>query len=214
MPGFSPKDLQMLRKQYRTTAMAMKQLVYIGSLPNSQDAAANVNQRIAILTVLNEWFLDGGGLIDMLDQPDLYNEVYSWLRDPTEHVPPRDMPLKGEIDRRPWQELESARNSLISLMKVQAKRPSLRQIPNFDSGVYESSIRSYGAQLPDPDKITPQELVEQLDAIGAVGIRGLQVEVNCFSSYRTILTVIAGPPLVHGNFGSPVKGQDGLDLPY
>lgn len=178
--GFSLKDLQMLRKQYRTTAMAMKQLVYIGSLPNSQDAAANVNQRIAILTVLNEWFMDGGGLIGVLDQPDLYNEVYSWLRDPTEHVPPRDMPLKGEIDHRPWKELEGARNILISLMKVQAKRPSLRHIPNFDSGVYESSIRSYGVQLPDPDKITPQELVEQLDAIGAVGIRGLQVEVNCF----------------------------------
>jgi hypothetical protein len=204
----------MLRKQYRTVVMAMKQLAYIGTLPNSQDAAANVNQRIAILTVLNEWFMDGGGLIDVLDQPELYNEVYSWLRDPTEHVPPRDMPLKGEIDHRPWQELESARGILISLLKVQAKRPSIRHIPNFDSGAYEPSIRSYGAQLPDPDRITPQELVEQLDAIGAVGIRGLQVEVGSFLWRRIILTVIAGPSLVHGNFGSPVKRQDGLDLAY
>jgi len=94
-------------------------------------------------------------------------------------LPPNNLEIKGESDRRAWKELDGARNILISLMETQAKRPSLRHTPTFDSGAYEPSVRSYGAQLPDPDRLTPQELIEQLDAIGAVGIRGLQVEVGC-----------------------------------
>lgn len=163
--------IAMLRKQYRVSVISLRQ----SPQASSQDVADNVNQRIAILTVLNEWFMDGGGLIDVLDQPELYNEVYNWLRDTVEFTSPKDCPPQREINQN-WQELETARSTLLSLMEVQAKRPTLRHIPTFDSGVYEPSIRSYGAQPPEIDRMTAQELVEQLDAIGAVGIRGLQAE--------------------------------------
>lgn len=163
----------MLHKQYRASVLSLRKAIYLGT----QDTVANISQRLAILTVLNEWFMDGGGLIDVLDQPELYNEVHGWLSDSVEHVPPKELLNHGETNQTAWQELEGERRALLSLMEVQAKRPTLRHIPTFDSGVYEPSVRSYGAQLPDPDRLTAKELVEQLDAIGCVGIRGLQAEV-------------------------------------
>jgi len=169
--------IAMLRKHYRTTVPSPHNPRNNGSMSMSQDLAADANLRMAILTVFNEWLIDGGGVMDVLDQPDLYNEVSNWLRDDNEHVIPTAV-TKGGLDLPAWQEFEDARKTLIALFETQTKRPMLRHLSTYDSGAYTSSIRSYGAQLPDPDRMSPQELVEQLDAIGAVGVRGLQAEVD------------------------------------
>lgn len=165
--------IAMLRKQFRTTV----QSPHISHINGSHDLSADANLRMAIMTVLNEWLIDGGGVMDVLDQPDLYTEVSNWLHDDNEHAIPAAVKIGG-LDHPAWQEVEDARTTLITLFEAQTKRPQLRHLSTYDSGAYSSSIRSYGAQLPDPDRMSPQELVEQLDAIGSVGIRGLQAEVS------------------------------------
>jgi GTPase-activating protein BEM2 len=144
---------------------------------NQHDSSTDANLRMAIFTVINEWLLDGGGLIDVLDQPELYNEISSWLHNEREHaIPPAG--LRGGADHDAWREVEETRLSLTALFEGQTKRPPLRHVSAYDQGVYGTSTRSYGMSLPDPDRISAQDLIEQLDAIGAVGIRGLQAEVS------------------------------------
>ncbi|KAG8827526.1 rho GTPase-activating protein [Serendipita sp. 401] len=161
--------LAMLRKMYRTT-------ITVGAVASSShDLSADANLRIAIFTVIGEWFMDGGGILDVLDQPDLYAEVDSWLRSDREHAIPQAA-LSSEVDLPIWREVEDARRNLISIFQRQTRRPSLRNNPAYDTGAYESSERSYGSKLPDIDALTPQQVVEQLDAIGAAAIRMLQIE--------------------------------------
>lgn len=166
--------IAMLRKQFRTTVPSPKNARHSDQ---SHDVSADANLRMAILTVVSEWLIDGGGVMDVLDQPELYTEVWNWLEDENEHAIPPSVTQDG-VDYPAWQEVEEARRTLLMLFETQTKRPLLRHLSTYDSGAYGSSIRSYGAQLPDPDRMSPQELVEQLDAIGAVGVRGLQAEVG------------------------------------
>ncbi|KAG8804101.1 rho GTPase-activating protein, partial [Serendipita sp. 399] len=159
----------MLRKMYRTT------ITVATITSSSHDLTADANLRIAIFTVINEWLIDGGGILDVLDQPDLYAEVDSWLRSDREHAIPTAA-LNSEMDLPAWREVEDIRRNLVSVFQRQTRRPLLRSNLSYDSGAYGSSEFSYGSQLPEIDALTPQEVVEQLDAIGSAAIRMLQIE--------------------------------------
>lgn len=165
----------MLRKNFRTTVSPPQQA--ITNSDYSRDFTADANFRMAILTVLNEWFMDGRGITDLLDQPELYNEVESWLHDEREHAVPAEV-IRNVMLQPVWKELEDTRTNLITIFETQTKRPSLRHAVSYDPGSYGSSTQSYGSKLPDVDKLGALELVEQLDAIGAVAVRGLQSEVS------------------------------------
>lgn len=166
--------IAMLRRMYRTTITPATVTL------SSQELVADANLRMAILTVVNEWLMDGGGVVDVLDQPDLYYEVDSWLTNEREQATPAAA-LTNEQDRVTWKEVEDARKTLYTIFRRQTKRPPLRHLSAYESGAYETSDRAYGPKLPDPDALSPQQLIEQLDAIGSVGIRMLQAEdlVSC-----------------------------------
>jgi hypothetical protein len=195
----------MLRKNFRATVLEPG-----NHMDGSPDFNTIAERRVAIFTTVNGWLMDGGGIMDLLDQPELYNEVDTWLHNQKEHAMPFE--VANNIMLQPvWKELDDTRLNLLSIFESQTKRPSLRHAVSYDPGVYGTSTQSYGKQLPDVDHMNAWELVEQLDAIGSVAIRGLQSEVSRTNCLKTILIHCTGSSCLSRTSGNPIQGQNRMD---
>ncbi|KAL4249617.1 hypothetical protein ABKN59_006179 [Abortiporus biennis] len=162
---------ELLRKRYRGAhAKAL-------SLP-SGDMTTMVRIRSEVYSTLNKWITHGNGAQDALDIPQLHTTIISFLTDPSDHVMPELDPSVVDVDgfKRAFATLEDMRKSTLQLFVTRTSRPLPRPAPVIEPVTRRSSSISFGPNAPDIDKLDPEELVDNLDAMAAAAFRNISQE--------------------------------------
>ena len=165
-----PFIFKLLRKQYlsASTAAAPPQptgrVVFQGApnQPQSGGIAENIQIKLDVLETITYWLTKGGGAQDALDDPELMEGLKTFL------TPPKD--AKNNL----VEEVESAKSELLQLFYLQTSRPNLDPPPS--KHAVQNNSRKFGPKLPDIDNISPEDLVENLDAMANTVFRGVTEE--------------------------------------
>ena len=153
-----------------------------------QDCLGLIHKRSQVIDVMGEWIFQGGGAQDVLDDVQLFNTVSSFLRTPSNHL------LQGSALDDPkvhqaWDVLQQRRNSFASSFNSQTMRPTNRDVSNVKLPIGNPKARNLGKEPPDIDRISPEQLVENLDAMAAATFSNVSEEVSAFvSTFLRFLT--------------------------
>lgn len=126
-----------------------------------------------MIRTLGEWLLIGGGAQDALDDVELHSAIHGFLSQ-------RDAPpttSQEEDVTLLWTELENDRASLLQSFTAQTKRPQTRHVPVRGS-VSGTAAHDFGVRPPVVDETTPEDLVNNLDAMAAAAFRNVIQEVR------------------------------------
>ncbi|KAI0074864.1 hypothetical protein K474DRAFT_1499666 [Panus rudis PR-1116 ss-1] len=157
---------ELLRKRYNSAGRSAD--------PEENTTVMVVRRRSQIFDTLTRWITQGNGAQDALDDSQLYNSMKTFLTD--EHV--HELPEGVVKTDHAWALLEEQRCALLELFTTQ----TLRSSPSKSSGSSESSsrrrshIHSFGSDPPNIDKIDPEELVSNLDAMASATFRNVVQE--------------------------------------
>jgi hypothetical protein len=150
-----------LRKEYVNTALT--------------DPVAVLRSRIAVLRVMEDWVRLGGGALDALNDPELQATITSFL-DQKETL----LPISNEIDLV----LEDVRQAHgVTFSSFRRTFFACTQCPVVLDGTTQtdgitSSVPNGGArELPDFDTMTPQDLIQFIDACGRATLSKILKEV-------------------------------------
>ena len=133
-----------------------------------------VHTRLAVIRTLGEWIHIGGGAQDALDDLELHSAFQAFLsqRDEQSHIPPE---VVSEALSEFWKEPEKGRLSLLETFRAQTMRPQTRHVPVRGS-VSNTSNHNYGIRPPRLEESTPEELVNNLDAMASAAFRNVVQE--------------------------------------
>ena len=162
--------MQLLRKRYVSASNANL------SSPASLVQVARV--RGDIIEVLNEWLRSGGGSQDLLDDSALYLAIKSFLESSSDHAIPESQ-HKGDAEvTESWAGLKSRISNLTTLFTSQTLRPSLPATPAQDKKKKTSSGVLVFTDLPDLDRMTPEDLVYDLNAMASAAFQNITEDVR------------------------------------
>ena len=176
-PAYFPEriTLQLLRKRYVSASSANL------SSPASLVQVARV--RGDIIEVLNEWLRNGGGSQDLLDDGALYLAIKSFLESSSDHAMPESQ-HKGDAEvTESWAGLKSRISSLTTLFTSQTLRPSIPATPAQDKKKTSSGVLVF-ADLPDLDRMMPEDLVNDLNAMATAAFRNITEDVGSLITWR------------------------------
>ncbi|KAG9312280.1 rho GTPase activating protein 22 [Chiua virens] len=144
---------------------------FVGSRPStttSTNAPVHVVQyRSEIFGAVREWITAGGGAQDCLDDAQLYELVRAFLEAPLDRSVPDCSPADddAELDQA-WDGLDMTRKDTLSTFISHTLRPPALCVAVLRSSTIVSQNRNFGNQAPDLDRVTAEDLVENLDAMG------------------------------------------------
>ena len=130
-----------------------------------------------VLDVMKEWILQGGGAQDILDDPQLYNTVRSFLDDSTFHRVPLAPAMDEPAVQQALSGCDQTLQSLTSHFTAQTMRPTSRDLMSLKLSSGGSKSRHLGKDAPDIDRVDPEQLVEDLDAMAAAAFSNVNEEV-------------------------------------
>ncbi|KAJ7658894.1 hypothetical protein B0H17DRAFT_1213103 [Mycena rosella] len=139
--------------------------------------------RTEVFDTLKDWLMRGGGAQDMLDDPQLYTAVRSFLDDSNDHVIPQSANASDPGVEQTWSTLTEVRGRLrhtfaSHTMRPPAPFPSLNRPPpgtaNGQRG--RAQIPPQSREPPDIDRIDPEELVDNLDAMACAAFGNVTEE--------------------------------------
>ena len=165
--------MQLLRKRF------------MGSRPSNNtpgNAPIHVVQyRSEIFGSIKEWITAGGGAQDCLDEVQLYELVRGFLEAPLDRSV-ADCPVADDDSElvQAWDELEETRKATLSTFMSQTMRPPALALAVLRTSGTVSQTRSFGNQAPDLDRITAEDLVENLNAMGYAAFSNVSEEVRVF----------------------------------
>ena len=120
---------------------------------------------------------NGGGSQDLLDDNALYLAVNSFLESSSDHAMPGSQ-YKGDAEvTESWAGLKSRLSNFTTLFTSQTLRPSIPKTPAQDPKISSSGVLIF-PDLPDPDRMTPEELVNDLNAMGSAAFRNITEAVS------------------------------------
>ena len=159
--------MQLLRKRY--------QQAKTGSPPIS------IKNRVEILEVLQEWIQKGSGAEDALDDGQLY-DAFKTFNSELMREEPLSSSQRDSTDvkiREAWKNLNQVKESLVALFTTRTKRPPIKK-PNkeFSEICGEGYSWSVNSDPPDIDRLTPEELVNIIDAMMNAAFRNVTEEVS------------------------------------
>jgi GTPase-activating protein BEM2 len=161
--------LQLLRKRYVSASNANL------SSPASLVQAARV--RGDIIEVLNEWLRSGGGSQDLLDNSALYLAIKAFLESSPDHAMPESQ-HKGDAEvTESWAGLKSRISNLTTLFTSQTLRPSIPATPAQGKKKTSPGVLVF-ADLLDLDRMTPEDLVNDLNAMASAAFRNITEDVS------------------------------------
>lgn len=122
-----------------------------------------------VLSAITDWLRTGGGAQDALDDLELYESISAFLNNDNLHAAPSSA-SEPEVLSTLWSHIASARDSLRAQFFKQTRRPD---VPPPSIGVSDprSSLANYGSEPPKVDGSDAEELVNNLDSIGATVFR-------------------------------------------
>ena len=119
----------------------------------------------------------GGGSQDILDDGALYLAIKSFLESPPDHAMPESQHRGDAEVIKSWAGLKDRINTLSNLFTSQTLRPNIPQAPALDHKTMPSGVLIF-VDLPDFDRMTPEELVNELNNMGTAAIRNITEEVS------------------------------------
>lgn len=165
---------QLLRKQYLTKSTTRTSI-------SSLDLIQAIRSRLNVIETMNDWIQKGGGAQDALDDVELFTAVSSFLSDSTDHPDASSVPRTDEL-RQSWAVLEAARKSLLESLVSQTMRPQIRASPVRGS-VSGRTSHNFGTKPPSVDHASPEEFVDNLDAMAGAAFRNVVQEVPIYFSF-------------------------------
>jgi len=168
---------QLLRKRY--VSASNTNISYPATLAH----VARVREEI--IDVLSEWLKSGGGSQDVLDDSALYLAVKSFLESPSDHAMPESQFRDDTEVTESWASLKGRIDTLSAHFNSQTLRPSTPKTPTRDHKT-TSGVLVF-VNLPDLDRTTPEEFVNELNDMAAAAFRNITEEVrfvNCRASDR------------------------------
>jgi hypothetical protein len=162
--------LQLLRKRYVSASNANL------SSPASLVQVARV--RGDIIEVLNEWLRSGGGSQDLLDDSALYLAIKAFLESSSDHEVPESQHKDDAEVTESWAGLKSRISNVAALFTSQTLRPSIPATPARDRKKASSGVLVL-ADLLDLDSVTPEDLVNDLNAMASAAFRNITEDVSC-----------------------------------
>ncbi|KAJ7259136.1 hypothetical protein B0H12DRAFT_1014571 [Mycena haematopus] len=164
---------ELLRKMYiqtrpRSAVPSVAELLYVAG------------SRTEVLDTIKDWLTRGGGASDMLDDLQLYAAVRSFIDDPSEHVIPQSANASDPGVEQVWSTLTEVRSRLqrtfeTNTMRPPAPFPSLGHPSNAVNG-QRSRLQTQTREPPDIDRIEPEELVDNLDAMACAAFGNVTEE--------------------------------------
>lgn len=153
---------------------------FLSSRPSSQPSANSyihvIQFRSEVLEAIKDWITSGGGAQDCLDDVQLFEAVRSFLDRPFDRSS-FDAPTTVENDVvQAWDALDSARQITHTAFTTQTQRPPSVFLANARPLKSTPRARSFGNQPPDLDAISADELVENLNAMGAAALSNISEE--------------------------------------
>jgi hypothetical protein len=168
-------NAQLLRKLYIT-------LQPVGSSPSITEYLYVANARSEVLQTIKEWLTLGGGAQDVLDDPQLFNGIRSFLDNHSDHVVYEASNFEDVNVRQAWANLTEVKSSLLSSFISQTMRPLTTRPPP----IRRSSVNGAGARSrnlstrepPDVDRIEAEDFVDNLDSMACAAFSNVTEEVR------------------------------------
>jgi hypothetical protein len=167
-------NLQLLRKLYIT-------LQPVGSSPSITEYLYVANARSEVLQTIKEWLTLGGGAQDVLDDPQLFNGIRSFLDNHSDHVVYEASNFEDVNVRQAWANLTEVKSSLLSSFISQTMRPLTTRAPPIRRSSVNGAARSRNLSTrepPDVDRIEPEDFVDNLDSMACAAFSNVTEEVR------------------------------------
>ena len=161
--------LQLLRKRYVSASNT--------NLSSPANLAHVACVRGEIIEVLNEWLRSGGGSQDLLDDSALYLAVKSFLENPSDHAMPESQHRGDPEVIESWTGLKGRINNLSTLFPSQTLRPSIPKTPVQHQKTTSSGVLVF-VDVPELDRMTPEGLVNELNAMASAAFRNVTEDVS------------------------------------
>ena len=155
----------------------------VGSSPSVTEYLYVANARSEVLETIKEWLTLGGGAQDILDDPQLFNAIRSFLNNHSDHVVYEASNFEDVNVRQAWATLTEVKKSLTSSFISQTMRPLTTGNPPIRRrSVNNSGVRTRNLSIrepPDIDRIEPEDFVDNLDSMACAAYSNVTEEVRC-----------------------------------
>ncbi|KAF7346781.1 Rho GTPase activating protein 22 [Mycena sanguinolenta] len=164
---------ELLRKMYIQTRPR-------GAVPSVAELLYVVGSRTEVLDTIKDWLVRGGGASDMLDDLQLHTAVRSFIDDPVEHIISQSANSSDPGVEQACSTLTEVRSRLrrtfeTSTMRPPAPFPSLGH-PSTTANGQRARLHTQTREPPDIDRIEPEELVDNLDAMACAAFGNVTEE--------------------------------------
>ncbi|KAF4562974.1 rho GTPase-activating protein [Pleurotus pulmonarius] len=140
--------------------------LYISFQPQTHEAKdyfVPIRKRSEVIQTLSKWITDGGGAQDILDDPQLFNSMKSFLESETDHTMNGISNCDDGDVANSWSSLLEERTSLGRDFHLQSMRPKACSPQPRGSVARMRNVSS--REPPNLDQVTAEELVEDIDGM-------------------------------------------------
>ncbi|KAF4598923.1 rho GTPase-activating protein [Pleurotus pulmonarius] len=140
--------------------------LYISFQPQTHEAKdyfVPIRKRSEVIQTLSKWITDGGGAQDILDDPQLFNSMKSFLESETDHTMNGISNCDDGDVANSWSSLLEERASLGRDFHLQSMRPKACSPQPRGSVARMRNVSS--REPPNLDQVTAEELVEDIDGM-------------------------------------------------
>ncbi|KAJ7511353.1 rho GTPase activating protein 22 [Mycena galericulata] len=141
-----------------------------GPVPSVAEFLYVAGSRTEIFDTIKDWLTRGNGAQDMLDDTQLYTAVRSFLDNPTDHAMPTSANASDPGVEQAWSTLTEVRCRLRRTFANHTMRPPapftlLSHPPPTAVNGHRTRPPNQTREPPDIDRVDPEELVDNLDAM-------------------------------------------------
>ncbi|KAF8994802.1 hypothetical protein BDQ17DRAFT_1366382 [Cyathus striatus] len=164
---------ELLRKLYITTQPS-------GSVPPIPEYLKVMTSRIEVLETMKEWLMSGAGAQDVLDDPQLFTAVRTFLDSSSDHIVYKSATFHEPAVVQSWANLTKAKESFTATFTSQTMRPIIHRGPHH----HRPNTTANGARTrnvstrdpPDLDRMDPEEFVDNLDGMACAALSNVTEE--------------------------------------
>ncbi|TFY81474.1 hypothetical protein EWM64_g2531, partial [Hericium alpestre] len=159
---------ELLRKRYVSASMpgfsAVDDLLQIARI------------RREVLDVIIEWLQNGHGAQDILDDSALYPAIHAFLSGISEHDIPESTAKEDSSVVQAWTGLKQTLQNARTAFAAHTMRPPILSLASSEPLASVLETHTFTSEAPDLDKVTPEELVDNLDAMACAAFRNVTEE--------------------------------------
>ncbi|KAI6115749.1 hypothetical protein EDD16DRAFT_1863761, partial [Pisolithus croceorrhizus] len=154
---------------------------FVCSRPSSNSSSSGPVQvllyRSEILATVKEWVTTGGGAQDCLDDTSLYEIARTFLEKPLDRSELDSLPSNEDSELlQAWTALEAMKSDTLANFISHTLRPPALVATNPRPVTAFGHPRTFGSQVPDIDRVSAEDLVDNLNAMGVAAFNNVTEE--------------------------------------